>query len=109
MQSIFNSFIIALSLCTATGVFVHDTRIDQAASTSILKRTTAKKFTGSTDIGVSGDPHTHPHRSGKTLGGFTYKVPGHPPREDRHRKHLSHAVLLGGRHAFDNSLLPIIG
>ena len=115
MQTIINYFVVLLTLCTATGVLIHDIRLDTAAYVSLSKRTASKQTAKSptnpgTDAGVSmtGDPHTHPHNSAKTLKGFAYKNPAYPPRENRMKKFLQQNHEPRGRHAFDNYHLPIV-
>lgn len=110
----FNRFMAALSLITAFGVFMHDGRVDRA----IIARY-EKPFDGiysaqgaalKLKTFVATDAHTHPdHNAARSslLNSFAYQSPSVPPRkEDRHRLELEND--LGGRHAFDNTTLPII-
>ncbi len=111
MQKLLNTFIVTLSLLTATGVFIHDGRIDRAASTT---RPTSMKHASdsgaaASDSGLAGNPHTHPEKAGRTLKGFAYQSPSINPRESRLKRYLMQNYEPRGRHAFDNHYLPIIG
>lgn len=109
MQNILNYLVITLSLLTATGVIIHDARIDRAASASLLKRVASKHAPAQVDAGITSDPHTHPHQSGKTLNGFTYQNPSFPTRaQQRIKKFMQQNQAPKGRHAFDNHNLPLI-
>jgi hypothetical protein len=111
MKKITNIIIAAVSLLTATGVFIHDGRIDRA--TSSVRPTSAKHAsdsgsTANSDSGLSGNPHTHPEKAARTLKGFAYQAPTVPPRESRLKRYMLQNVEPKGRHAFDNYFLPII-
>lgn len=109
MQHVFNTFGVVLSLLTATGVFIHDARIDRATSASTIYtvKKTSSKVTFS-DLGLVGGDHTHPEHNGRTLNGFTYKAPNYPPREMRVKRHMMQNIEPRGRHAFDNHHLPFL-
>ncbi len=110
MQKIINIVIATLSLVTATGVFIHDGRIDRAASTvrPISFKHSSDSGAGSSDAGLAGNPHTHPEKTGRTLKGFAYQSPSVPPREQRAKRYMMQNYEPRGRHAFDNYYLPII-
>lgn len=111
MKKLTNIFIAAISLLTATGVFIHDGRIDRAAlSTRPInaKHATDSGATGASDSGLSGNPHTHPEKAGRTLKGFAYQSPSINPRENRLKRYLMQNYEPRGRHAFDNYHLPVI-
>ena len=112
MQKIINVIIATLSLVTATGVFIHDGRIDRAASTvrpiSFKHSTDSGSSAGSTDAGLAGNPHTHPEKAARTLKGFAYQSPSIQPRESRSKKYMLQNAEPRGRHAFDNYYLPIV-
>ena len=82
MQKIINIVIATLSLVTATGVFIHDGRIDRAASTArpISFKHSSDSGANSSDTGLAGNPHTHPEKAGRTLKGFAYQSPSINPR-----------------------------
>ena len=118
MQNIIHYFALSISLITACGVFVHDSRIDRATSPSVrtiaagnmaLHKTNSKIQTP--DAGVSADAHTHPERTGRApLKGFSYKNPNPSiqPREQKSKKYMLQNQSPRGRHAFDNHHLPVL-
>jgi len=108
MRTILNFFIILLSLCTATGVFIHDARIDRATSI-VHDHVVRRAIQSGTDIGIASDVHTHPEKTGRTLNGFAYQSPSHPPREQKMKRYLQQKIEPRGRHAFDSYYLPIVG
>ena len=109
MHTLFNTLGVILSLLTATGVFIHDARIDRAAvvPSTVSSKKAAAKVTLS-ELGLSGGDHTHPEHTSRTLSGFTYKTPNYPPREMRIKRYLMQNVEPRGRHAFDNHHLPFL-
>lgn len=111
MQKLTNTIIVLVSLLTATGVFIHDGRIDRAASTLRpvnVKHSSDSGVASSSDSGLAGNPHTHPEKAGRTLKGFAYQSPSINPRESRLKRYLMQNYEPRGRHAFDNYYLPII-
>lgn len=111
MKKITTIFIAAISLLTATGVFIHDGRIDRAASTfrpMSVKHASDSGSAANSDSGLSGNPHTHPEKAARTLKGFVYQSPTVAPRENRLKKYMLQNAEPRGRHAFDNYYLPII-
>lgn len=112
MQKIINVIIATLSLVTATGVFIHDGRIDRAASTvrpvSFKHSTDSGAAGAASDSGLAGNPHTHPEKVGRTLKGFAYQSPSINVRENRLKKYMLQNAEPRGRHAFDNCYLPLI-
>lgn len=106
MRKITNIILALLSLTTATGVFIHDGRIDRAASS--VHPISVKHASDSGDAGLAGTPHTHPERTARTLRGFAYQSPTVAPRESRFKRYMMQNAEPRGRHAFDNYYLPII-
>lgn len=108
MRKFINITLATLSLLTATGVFIHDGRIDRA--TSALRPYAMRKSvdSGTSDLGLSGNPHIHPERMGRTLKGFAYQSPSVPPRESRSKRYMMQNYEPRGRHAFDNYCLPLV-
>ena len=118
LRTIANTFMTAITLVTALGVFTHDTRVDKAAMTAFSgpsvravasTRSNATVAVRYTDF-MSSDAHTHPdHNTGKSLlSSFFYQAPSIAPRRKSHRKELLHEVATAPRHAFDNVNLPIL-
>lgn len=111
MKQLFTIIGYALSLTTACGVFIHDARIDRAATTSMEKTTATRlpRAVVKTDAGVSADLHTHPDRANRgLLKGFSYQSPSIPPREQKSKQYFLQKYAPRGHHAFDNYNLPIV-
>lgn len=109
MQAIIHTFAIVLSLVTATGVFVHDAKIDKVGSASKLAvQASHRSKLSVTDGMTAAEPHTHPQRASNTLQGFAYQTPTYPPREKQLKRYLLQNIEPRGRHAFDNYNLPIV-
>lgn len=113
-KRIFNHLMAIVSLLTAFGVFMHDGRVDRAI-VARLERPFEGIYSAKTVVNaikkfIATDAHTHPdHNAARSalMNSFAYQSPAIPPRkEDRHRLQLEDD--LGGRHAFDNTNLPII-
>lgn len=108
-----NGLLAMVSLLTATGVFMHDTRVDKAALTAVSTpnkvRSSSAPIASRFSKFISADAHTHPdHNAAKSLiSGFTHKAPSIHPRE-HHRRHMLQKFEPRGRHAFDNYNLPVI-
>ena len=110
-----NYFMTAISLITATGVFMHDSRIDKASSTALasivsLGYAPVKTVSGRVSDFMSTDAHTHPDHNAASkslISSFFYQSPSIAPRRKSHRKELSRATA-EPRHAFDNANLPIL-
>ena len=110
MQRITTLIIATISLLTATGIFIHDGRIDRMVSvtrTSIHSKKAAD--VNLSDLGLHGNPHTHPEKAGRTLKGFAYQSPSINPRENRMKRYMMQNYEPRGRHAFDNHYLPVLG
>ncbi len=106
MTKFINIFGIILSLVTATGIFIHDARIDKATYMSgeyLLKRNVV-----TTDAGTLAEAHVHPEHTQRTLNGFVYQSPSIQPRENKSKRYLMQNAEPRGRHAFDNYSLPIV-
>ena len=115
-QHLLKYFIATISLMTAIGVFAHDGRIDKAAMTALGASSLAAYAASTVSIQakfadfVATDAHTHPdHKAGDSLlrNAFKYQQPSISPRRNSHHKQLK-SLLEGGRHAFDNTNLPVL-
>lgn len=101
--------IALLSLTTALGVFVHDTKMDQAAVTAlalpvaILGLESVEK-----PLKITGDPHTHSERGSlsQAIRGINGGTPRIQPRDDDKKYHLQKKVAKGV-HAFDGYYMPL--
>lgn len=99
--------IIILSLTTATGVFLHDTRIDKATSLGMNLHSQVGNYEGSVKLVTTGDMHTHHERV--SLSQALTQQPRIQPRESENRKYVTQSMHgHGGRHAFDNAFLPVV-
>ena len=109
-------FLVIISLITTLGVFMHDGRVDGA---TLVALNFSNRAIGEPDVEVAAkirtfldtDEHTHPdHNAAKNLlNSFAYRSPSVPPRDEDKHKLSSHHIDLGGRHAFDNENLPVVG
>lgn len=115
LKQIAHFIMTSVSLITAFGVFMHDGRVDKATLTAfrIYERPTLVATSGLTQFKdfISTDAHTHPdHNTARSLfASFNYQSPSVPPREKSQlRRHLLQNFEPQGRHAFDNSNLPIL-
>lgn len=115
IKSITTHFMTAISLLTAMGVFMHDSRVDKASTTVLssfvsLGYGPAKTISGRYSDFVSSDAHTHPDHNAANkslLSSFFYQSPSVAPRRKSHRKELARATAIP-RHAFDNANLPVL-
>ena len=112
--ALLNHFMTGISLLTALGVFVHDGRVDKAATTVLYGQSSVAS--NGTAIQryqdfMSGDAHTHPdHNAARSalLNSFAYQSPSVPPRGEEHKRHMVRENRTRGHFAFDNLSLPYI-
>lgn len=108
--SLLNPILAIMSLSTATGVLVHDTRIDKAAVTALaMPAAIVSLDTSSKLAGLSGDLHTHAERA--SLSQAIHDLKGQMPRtipRSEDKKHTLPKFVAKGHHAFDNYNLPIV-
>lgn len=108
LTNFINSFAIAISLSTATGVFMHDTKLDKAMTTLSLPPAIADTSASASKV-LGGTPHTHTERVSFSQAVHDLKTqnPRVQPRSDD-KKHLLQKRVMKGHHAFDNYNLPIV-
>ena len=103
-------FTIALvSLMTAAGVFMHDTKLDQATITALALPVTALGLESvAKPLKMTGDPHTHSERGSlsQAIRGINGGTPRVQPRDDDKKYHLQKKVAKGV-HAFDGYYMPL--
>lgn len=107
--SLLNQLAISLSLFTATGIAIHDTKVDKAFTSSTSPVVVMKRADASiTNLVVSNDLHTHAHRMSLTqaVQDVQGNTPRINPREDN-KKHTAPKNVSRGYHPFDNYNLPI--
>ena len=103
--------IVLASLSTASGVLIHDTRIDKMAVTALASPVTAPSYdTGNAKlINFAIDAHTHTerHSLAQVVSDFKTPNPRLQPRTSEDRKHLTQKLVPKGQHSFDNYNLPL--
>lgn len=104
-STILQSFMISLSMTTATGMLVHDLRIDKATIAAVSPAVYAN-FEAANKLVNFGEMHTHVERN------VMSQLVGHEPlinsRFNETKKHLMQKHAGRGHHAFDNYNLPIV-
>lgn len=111
LTNLLNPLVILLSLSTATGVLVHDMRLDRAATTALALPTPLASYDTPGKLGNLGvDQHTHVERQAfsQAVNDFQNKVPRLQPRVIEDKKHLLQKRIMRGHHAFDNYHLPLV-
>lgn len=105
IQLILSPCVALLSMCTATGVFMHDTQLDKATTTALKNAAVVAYDTSA--LPQSGAHHTHSERSplAQALHDLRSSTPRMQPRDD-HRKHVLAKRVVRGVHAFDSYYLP---
>jgi hypothetical protein len=101
---------VFLSLSTATGVLVHDTRVDKAAMTALSTPSTmASGQADSKMVNMSGDAHTHTERHSLSQAVHDLKAdnPRLHPRTTSDKKYLSQKNLGLGHDPFDGYATPL--
>lgn len=101
---------VFLSLSTATGVLVHDTRVDKAAMTALSAPSPVSS--GQADsklVNISGDAHTHTERHSLSQAVHDLKAdnPRIQPRSQADKKYVSQKNLGLGHNPFDSYALPL--
>lgn len=106
---IFNTIIVAMSLSTATGVLLHDTRIDKMAATA-LSLPSLVTYADVDKVAFKADLHPHVERTSfsQVVHDVHNQSPSTQPRETTDRKYLMQKYAPKGHHAFDNYSLPIV-
>lgn len=102
MQIVLTISSVLLSLCTLSGVIVHDAHFDQVASS-----TTHFQVQDATALSTGTHPHPE-HQNSTPLKGFSYASPSYPAERSKYKRFLLQNAEPRGRHAFDNSYLPLI-
>lgn len=97
---------ILLSFFTASGVVVHSVHFDQLANTPRFSQT---HDSGQTIEVSSLGSSTHPHQEfqDNTLRGFSYSS-SYPAERPKYKQHMLQNAEPRGRHAFDNTYLPML-
>lgn len=101
---------IFLSLSTATGVLVHDTRLDKATLTVLSGSAAGTNSEANTKlVNHATDSHTHVERH--TLSSALHQLrsdnPKVSPRTDEEKHHAAQKHLGFGNNPYENSFVPI--
>lgn len=108
--ALLNPLAVIISLCTATGVLVHDMHIDAATSTALaLPSVVVSHEAGNRYVSFDGNAHTHVERTSLSQAIINLKTqnPRIQPRTTEDKKHLLQKRVVRGHYAFDNYNLPI--
>jgi hypothetical protein len=101
---------IFLSLSTATGVLVHDTRIDKATMTALAVPSVVASYQANAKlVNYATDSHTHVERHSLSQAVHDLKAenPRIHPRSLSDKKYLSQKNLGLGHNPFDSYALPL--
>jgi hypothetical protein len=101
---------VFLSLSTATGVLVHDTRVDKAAMTAFSAPSAMASGQADSKLAnFSGDAHTHTERHSLSQAVHDLKAdnPRLHPRSHADKKYLSQKNLGLGHDPFDGYATPL--
>jgi hypothetical protein len=101
---------IFLSLSTATGVFVHDTRVDKAALSVISAPSTSAGYQSSTKlVNYATDSHTHVerHSLSQSLHELRSENPRVQPRTSNEKKYLTNKSNGFGRSPLESYAFPL--
>ena len=108
-SSTINLFLLLTSLSTATGILLHDTRIDKAATIASLPVTVTAELGAKMVHAAPNDLHTHVERASVGhAASLLHTSPSLTPRVYEDKKHLMQRYIGRGHHAFDNYNLPVI-
>lgn len=108
--TLLNSFAIILSLNTATGVLVHETKVDKATVTVLAPPLLVDSFDVSTkSASIQSELHTHVERTSiaQALSNERSEAPSTRPRAFDDKKYLLPKNVVRGHHAFDSYNLPL--
>ena len=111
LSSLINFAIVLVSLSTATGVLLHDTRVDKAAATSLATSAITVYDANTKLVNFGNDLHPSHERSviEQSIRDFgTQNDPRIQPRTSEDKKYLLQKYAVRGHHAFDNYNLPIV-
>lgn len=104
-----NTFLVLTSLATATGIFLHDTRIDKATTVAAMPITISAEVGAKMVHAAPNDFHTHVERASVGhAASLLHTSPSLMPRAQEDKKHLMQRYVGKGHHAFDNYNLPLV-
>ena len=101
---------VVLSLATATGVIIHDSRFEKALDGHLSWRVDSQSMKYDSSVHPNLHVHSEQTNPGSSRGSQNQNSnPSYPPREQRLKKYLTQNIEPRGRHAFDSYHLPVIG
>lgn len=108
-EVILSPLAILLSLCTSTGILLHETKMDKVATLTVFSSAAASQSTVEGTIPrLEGTPHTHVERT--SLDNASRELRGNnpntPPRRDDKKYRLQKKVTRGF-HVFDSYRAPM--
>lgn len=107
---IINPLAVAISVSTALGIFVHDTKIDKFTMTALALPAIVASYDASTKLAhMAPDLHTHAERTSisQAVNDLRAQNPRVQPRHNDDKKHLLQRHASRGHFAFDTYNLPI--
>ena len=108
-SKIIKPVVITISLATAIGILVHDTRIDKATAAAVALPAIIATYHLSSVMGMLGsDPHTHSERGSLSQAIHDLKTqnPRLQPRSSEDKKHMLQKYVGRGYHPFDSYYTP---
>lgn len=106
-----NSFAIGLSVSTALGIFVHDTKIDKFTLTALALPAAVAGYEASAKLAhLSPDLHTHAERTSiaQAVHDLRAQNPRIQPRHNDDKKHLLQRHAARGHFSFDTYNVPLV-
>ena len=105
-----NPMMIALSLSTATGVFVHDMKLDKAAAVALALPSVVATYDVAAKLAqLAPDLHAHSERGSiaQAVHDLRSTSPRVQPRSNDDKKHLMQKHVSRGTHPFDAYYVPL--
>jgi hypothetical protein len=103
--------LVLTSLTTASGVMIHDTKIDKMTVTAITSPAASSSYEAGNVkiISLSTDAHTHTERNSlsQVVNDLKTPNPRQQPRGTEDKKHLMQKHVAKGHQLFDGYSLPL--
>jgi hypothetical protein len=111
MKILFSIGTILISTCAVSGVMIHGAHLDQIASTGTPSHISQSGDPG-THATATPNNSTHPHAEFQASSLFRYleynSNNSSPMERSRQKRTTVKSPTIRGRHAFDNTFLPVI-
>lgn len=108
LTKLFNSLIVLMTISTATGVLVHDAKIDKMASAIMTPPAVSEGNVKTINFATDFHTHTERHSLGHAIRDLRTPSPSMQPNARHDKKHLMQKFASRGHHAFDNYNLPLV-